>query len=79
MFLLRGGGGVQALRRIRASPTLLTRCPALRGDVHWVVTEFGAAQLWGKTVRQRAAALIEIAHPRFRDELRAYARQQRWL
>ena len=57
-------------------------CPSSsgrRGDVHYVVTEFGAAQLWGKTVRQRAAALIDIAHPRFRDELRAYARQQRWL
>ena len=54
--------------------------PALhRGDVHWVVTEYGAAQLWGKTIGQRAAALIDIAHPKFREELREYARERRWL
>ena len=40
-----------------------------RGDVHYVVTEYGIAQLWGKTIRERAAALIEIAHPDFRAEL----------
>ncbi|MCS6952518.1 MAG: acetyl-CoA hydrolase/transferase C-terminal domain-containing protein [Bryobacterales bacterium] len=40
-----------------------------RGDVHYVVTEFGVASLHGKTIRQRAEALIQIAHPRFRDEL----------
>lgn len=50
-----------------------------RGDVHWVVTEYGAAQLWGRTIGQRAAALIDIAHPRFREELRAYALERRWL
>ena len=40
-----------------------------RNDVHFVVTEYGVAKLHGKTVRQRAKALINIAHPRFRDEL----------
>ncbi len=40
-----------------------------RGDVHWVVTEFGARNLYGRTIRERAAMLIEIAHPRFRAEL----------
>ncbi|MFG0252297.1 MAG: GNAT family N-acetyltransferase [Phycisphaerales bacterium JB038] len=40
-----------------------------RGDVHWVVTEWGAANLHGKTVRERALALIHIAHPDFREEL----------
>jgi 4-hydroxybutyrate CoA-transferase len=40
-----------------------------RGDVHWVVTEFGAACLHGKNLRQRAEALIEVAHPQFREEL----------
>jgi acyl-CoA hydrolase len=34
-----------------------------------VVTEFGSARLWGKNTRQRASALIEIAHPNFREEL----------
>jgi 4-hydroxybutyrate CoA-transferase len=41
-----------------------------RNDVHYVVTEFGVANLRGKTLQQRAAALIAIAHPNFRDELR---------
>jgi RimJ/RimL family protein N-acetyltransferase len=40
-----------------------------RGDVHWVVTEWGAANLHGKNVRERALALIHIAHPDFREEL----------
>jgi 4-hydroxybutyrate CoA-transferase len=40
-----------------------------RGDVHYVVTEYGVAYLHGKSFRQRAEALIEIAHPKFRDEL----------
>ncbi len=44
-----------------------------RGDVHYVVTEFGVANLFGKTVRQRAQELIEIAHPDFRGELEQYA------
>ena len=38
-----------------------------------VATEYGIAHLTGKTVRERAEAMIEIAHPQFRDELRAYA------
>ncbi len=40
-----------------------------RNDVHYVVTEYGVARLHGKSVRQRASALINIAHPKFRDEL----------
>lgn len=50
-----------------------------RGDVHYVVTEFGVAYLHGRSVRQRAEALIEIAHPQFRDELYAYCEKTRWL
>lgn len=41
-----------------------------RNDVHYVVTEYGIADLRGKSVRQRAEALINIAHPDFRPELR---------
>ena len=44
-----------------------------RGHVHTVVTEFGVAELHGRTVRERARALIGIAHPDFRDELRSAA------
>lgn len=50
-----------------------------RNDVHYVVTEFGVAKLYGKTVRQRADLLISVAHPRFRDELRHAARQLGYL
>lgn len=45
-----------------------------RGDVHYVVTEYGAAYLHGKTIRERALALIEIAHPKFRPWLFAEAK-----
>jgi 4-hydroxybutyrate CoA-transferase len=48
-----------------------------RGHVHWVVTEYGAVDLWGKTLRERAAALIGIAHPDFRAELTASLAQTR--
>jgi acyl-CoA hydrolase len=41
-----------------------------RGHVHWVVTEYGAVDLFGKTLRERAELLIGIAHPDFRVELR---------
>lgn len=40
-----------------------------RNDVHFVVTEYGVASLYGRTIRQRAKELINIAHPKFRDEL----------
>ncbi|MEI6713896.1 MAG: acetyl-CoA hydrolase/transferase C-terminal domain-containing protein [Verrucomicrobiota bacterium] len=40
-----------------------------RGHVHWVVTEYGAVNLHGKTLRERGEALISIAHPDFRAEL----------
>ncbi|MCB9525875.1 MAG: acetyl-CoA hydrolase/transferase family protein [Myxococcales bacterium] len=50
-----------------------------RGDVQYVVTEFGVAKLWGKSVRQRTEALIAVAHPDFREELRAQAAQRRYI
>jgi acetyl-CoA hydrolase len=46
-----------------------------RGDVHFVATEYGVADLFGRTLRERAKALIEIAHPQFREELTAAARR----
>lgn len=45
-----------------------------QGNLHYVVTEFGIANLYGKNLRQRAEALIAIAHPAFRDALSAFAR-----
>ncbi len=40
-----------------------------RGDVHHVVTEYGAVNLFGKSLQERAMAMISISHPDFRDEL----------
>ncbi len=50
-----------------------------RGDVHYVVTEYGIADLWGKSVRERATALISIAHPDFRSELIEAAKARRYI
>jgi acyl-CoA hydrolase/RimJ/RimL family protein N-acetyltransferase len=46
-----------------------------RSDVHYVITEYGIAYLFGKTIRERALSLIEIAHPKFRAHLLDQARQ----
>jgi acyl-CoA hydrolase len=48
-----------------------------RGHVHWVVTEYGAVNLHGKTLRERADLLVSIAHPDFRSELRKKAYELR--
>ncbi|MEB2312711.1 MAG: GNAT family N-acetyltransferase [Sorangiineae bacterium] len=50
-----------------------------RGDVHYVVTEYGVADLWGKNIRQRVMALIDIAHPDHRAELLAAAKQRKYV
>ncbi|MCK5688346.1 4-hydroxybutyrate CoA-transferase [Myxococcota bacterium] len=50
-----------------------------RADVHYVVTEYGIANLFGKNLRQRAEALIEIAAPQFREELLSAAKERKLL
>jgi acyl-CoA hydrolase len=59
----------------RIVPTLAagTHATTSKNDVNYVVTEFGVAQLRGKSAKQRAQALIAIAHPDFRASLRAEA------
>jgi acyl-CoA hydrolase len=61
----------------RIVPTLTpgTHVTTSKNDVNYVVTEYGVAQLRGKTARQRAEALIAIAHPDFRSTLRDQARK----
>ncbi|HMN47547.1 MAG TPA: acetyl-CoA hydrolase/transferase C-terminal domain-containing protein [Ignavibacteriaceae bacterium] len=61
----------------RIVPTLKTGAGVVtsRGDVDYIVTEYGAVNLWGKTIQERAKALISIAHPKFRDELTKYAKE----
>lgn len=50
-----------------------------RADVHYVVTEYGVAHLFGRNLRERAEALIAVAHPDFRDELERAAKERHLL
>jgi len=50
-----------------------------RGLIRYVVTEYGVAYLHGKSIRERAKALIEIAHPKFHEELYEYCERTKWL
>jgi 4-hydroxybutyrate CoA-transferase len=50
-----------------------------RNHVHYVVTEYGVADLFAKTIRQRVKALISVAAPQFREELTAFAKKQCWI
>ena len=61
----------------RIAPVLCpgTHVTTSKNDINYVVTEYGVAQLRGKTARQRAEALIGIAHPNFREELREAAKK----
>ncbi len=50
-----------------------------RNDVHFIATEFGVADLWGCTISQRVKALVNIAHPDFREDLMAYAHAHNYI
>jgi acetyl-CoA hydrolase len=50
-----------------------------RADVHWVVTEYGAVNLHGKSVRERTRDLIGLTAPQFRDELEKFAREKKYI
>ena len=63
------------LSRIVPTLTAGTHVTTGKNDVNYVVTEFGVAQLRGKSAHQRAEALIGIAHPDFRAELRQAAQK----
>jgi 4-hydroxybutyrate CoA-transferase len=76
----KGGKSIIAMPSTASKGTLSRICLELdrgaavttsRTDVHMVVTEYGIAELRGKTLRQRAEALIAIAHPDFRGALRS--------
>jgi len=84
----KGGKSIIALPATAAKGTVsriaceLDRGSAVstsRNDVHFIVTEYGAANLRGKSIHERAKALIAIAHPNFRESLTAQARAQRML
>jgi acyl-CoA hydrolase len=61
------------ISRIAPMLTPGTHATTSKNDVNYVVTEFGVAQLRGKSAKQRAEALIAIAHPDFRASLREAA------
>lgn len=50
-----------------------------RNHVHYIVTEYGIADLYGKTIKQRAQALINVAHPDFREDLTKQAKEIHYL
>ncbi|MEI6824617.1 MAG: acetyl-CoA hydrolase/transferase C-terminal domain-containing protein [Desulfuromonadales bacterium] len=50
-----------------------------RNHVHYVITEYGVADLYGRSIRQRSQALINIAHPMFRQEMTEQARELKYL
>jgi acyl-CoA hydrolase len=83
----RGGKPVIAIPSTAKNGTVSRIVPRIRNgagvvttraDVHYVVTEYGVAYLHGKNVRQRAEALIQIAHPKFREELSEHLREMGW-
>ncbi|OGR17761.1 MAG: 4-hydroxybutyrate CoA-transferase [Deltaproteobacteria bacterium RIFOXYD2_FULL_66_9] len=76
--LSRGGKPILAIRSTASGGKISRIVPELnpgggvvttRGHVHWVITEYGAVNLHGMTLRERGNALISIAHPDFRPEL----------
>ena len=80
----RGGRSILAFHSTAAGGRISRIVPHLdegsivtttRTDIHYIVTEYGIADLRGKSMPQRAQALIAIAHPDFRDELRAEFRR----
>ena len=81
--LAPGGKSILAMRSTSTDESHSRIVPSLsggasttliRGDVHYVVTEYGTAYLHGKNIRERAMALISIAHPKFRPWLIEQAR-----
>ena len=84
----KGGKPIIALSSTAKGGTISRIVPTLspgagvvtsRGLIRYVVTEYGVAYLHGKSIRERAKALIEIAHPKFREELYQYCEKTKWL
>lgn len=83
-----GGKGIIAIPSTAKGGTVSKIVPTLqqgavvtttKNDVHYVVTEYGIAMLRGKIGRQRTEALINIAHPNFREELRQQAKKMNYI
>jgi len=72
-------GNASYRAKLRTADEAAAMIPDGATEVHWVVSENGAACLKGKSTAERARALIELAHPRFRDELTAAAKSLRYV
>lgn len=68
-----------SISRIRTALDLGAGVVTSRADVHYVVTEWGVADLFGRSLHERARALIDVAHPDFREGLEREARELRLL
>jgi acyl-CoA hydrolase len=84
----RGGKPIIAMPSTARDDTISRIVPALtegagvvttRGDVYYVVTEYGIAYLHGKSIRERVLSLINIAHPKFRKDLLQAAKAQKYI
>lgn len=84
----RSKGGVPIIALPSTAKTFTRITPMLkhgagvvtsRNHVRYVITEYGIADLYGKTIRQRAQSLINIAHPDFRDELISAAKELHYI
>lgn len=84
----KGGKPIIALPSTAKGDTLSRIAPHLtegagvttsRGDIHYLVTEHGIADLHGKNIRQRVTALIGLAHPKFREELERFAKEKKYI
>ncbi|UCF14227.1 MAG: GNAT family N-acetyltransferase, partial [Phycisphaerales bacterium] len=84
----RGGKAIIAMPSTGKAGQISRIVPALtegagvvttRGDIHYVVTEYGTAQLHGKNIRRRCLDLINIAHPKFRNQLIQAAKARKYI
>ncbi|WP_100373521.1 acetyl-CoA hydrolase/transferase family protein [Bacillus sp. FJAT-45037] len=84
----KNGKGIICLHSTTKNGTISKIVPTLaqgsvvttsKNDVDYIVTEYGVAKLRGKTIRERTQALIQIAHPSFRDELTEQAKELGYL
>jgi RimJ/RimL family protein N-acetyltransferase len=83
-----GGKPIIAMKSTAVNGTISRIVPRLsegagvvttRGDVHYVITEYGIADLHGKNIRERTMALINIAHPKFRRDLLKAAKELHYV
>lgn len=71
----RGGQMSRIVPQLKPGAGVVTT----RNDVHFIATEFGVVDLWGRSIAERVYAITSIAHPDFREDLLRYAHEQNYL